>query len=188
MYTSKVVKEKPDSWHHGLSPSSRQAQLDSLLQGLKGLADTGLAAVSVLANPHHRRIVPLMERELRIYEMSDAANPMSLAHSRLLNEPLPREYAATRARRAVNLKGGKYGNDDLWSFKMLPNAPAVSGLPSLLPFLRRISAILTTVFSAEGDRGHPRSDPPTPRAHAGVGAGRVQEGEEHPAAIAPGAT
>jgi hypothetical protein len=30
----------------------------------------------VLANLHHRRIVPLMERELRIYEMSDVANPI----------------------------------------------------------------------------------------------------------------
>jgi hypothetical protein len=30
-YTGKVVKEKPDSWHHGMSPSSCQARLDSLL-------------------------------------------------------------------------------------------------------------------------------------------------------------
>jgi hypothetical protein len=46
---------------------------------LKGLADTGLGAASVLANLHHRRVVPLMERELRVYEMSEAANPTSFA-------------------------------------------------------------------------------------------------------------
>jgi hypothetical protein len=63
-----------------MSPSSRQVRLDSLLQGLKNLADVGIAAASVLMNLHHRRIVPLMERELRTYEMSDAANPVSLAH------------------------------------------------------------------------------------------------------------
>jgi hypothetical protein len=53
--------------------------LESLTDALWSLADAGLGAASVLANLHHRRIVPLMERELRIFEMSDAANPMSLA-------------------------------------------------------------------------------------------------------------
>jgi hypothetical protein len=32
-----------------------------------------LGAASVLTNLHHRRIIPLMERALRIYKMSDAA-------------------------------------------------------------------------------------------------------------------
>jgi hypothetical protein len=77
-----VLKEKADSWHHDLSPSSRQERLESLLNALKNLADTGLGAASVLANLHHRRIVPLMERELRIYEMSEAANPTSLVLTR----------------------------------------------------------------------------------------------------------
>jgi hypothetical protein len=36
--------------------------LDSLLAALKALADNGLAAGCVLANLHHRRVVPLMER------------------------------------------------------------------------------------------------------------------------------
>jgi hypothetical protein len=64
-----------------MSPSSHQARLDSLLNALKGLADTGLEAASVLANLHHQRIVPLMERELRNHEMSEAANPTTLACS-----------------------------------------------------------------------------------------------------------
>jgi hypothetical protein len=58
----------------------------------------------IISNFHHRLIVPLMERELRIFEMSDAANPTSLARSQLLQECLLEEYAATRARHAVNLK------------------------------------------------------------------------------------
>jgi hypothetical protein len=122
--------EKADSWHHGVSPSSHQARLDSLLTALKNLEDDGLGAASVLANLHHRRIVPLMERELRIHEMSEAANPTSLAHSRFLSERLPREYTATRARRAISLKAVRHDNDDLWSFIMLPDAPAVSGSSS----------------------------------------------------------
>jgi hypothetical protein len=72
-----------------LSPSSRQDRLESLLVGLKSLAYAGLEAASVLANPHHRRIIPHMERELRIFEMTEEADPMALARSRLLHERFP---------------------------------------------------------------------------------------------------
>jgi hypothetical protein len=105
--------ERADSWYHNVSPSSHQARLDSLLTALKNLVDAGLGAASVLANLHHRRIVPLMERELRVYEMSEAANLTSLARWRFLHELLPQEYAATRARRAISLKAVTHSNDDL---------------------------------------------------------------------------
>jgi hypothetical protein len=78
-YTGKVLKEKADSWWHGVSPSSRQDRLESALLALKDLADAGLGAASVLANLHHQRIVPLMERRLHIFEMSDATDPVALA-------------------------------------------------------------------------------------------------------------
>jgi hypothetical protein len=74
-----------------------------------------------------------MEREIRIFEMEEMANPAALSHSRLIHEPFPQEYVATRARRAVNLKAVKNSNDDLWSFVMLPDGPLVSGL--FPPFL-----------------------------------------------------
>jgi hypothetical protein len=127
--------EKGDSWHHGVSPSSHQVRLDALLAALKNLAYAGLGAASVLANLHHQRIVPLMERELRVHEMSEVANPTSLACLRFLSERLPQEYAATRARRAINLKAVRHNNDDLWSFVMLPDAPAVSRSSSPPHFL-----------------------------------------------------
>jgi hypothetical protein len=142
-YTGKVLKEKADSWHHGLSPSSRQDRLESILLALKGLVDAGLGAALVLANFQHRWIVPLMERELRIYEMSETANPVSLARSRLLHDHFPPEYTATRARRAISLKAVEHGNDDLWSFVMLPDAPTVSRLPPSFIPSRRADAILT---------------------------------------------
>jgi hypothetical protein len=124
-----MLKAKTDAWHHGVSPSSRQERLESLTSVLKSLADAGLGAASVLANLHHRRIVPLMERELRIFEMTEEADPTALARSRLLHERLPQEYAATRARRAINLRSVPHSREDLWSFIMLPNAPVVSRLP-----------------------------------------------------------
>jgi hypothetical protein len=134
-WTGKVVKEKADSWWHGLSPSSRQDRLDSALQALKALADGRLTAASVLANLHHRRIIPLMERRLHIFEMHEEADPVALAQSRLLPDLLPQEYAATRARRAVNLKVIRTDDVALWSFVMLPYGPLVSGFP---PPLRSI--------------------------------------------------
>jgi hypothetical protein len=109
-YSGKVLKEKADSWHHGVSPPSHQTRLDSLLDMLKALADGGLTAGCVLTNLHHRRIVPLMERPLRIFEMHKDADPIALAESRLLPGLFPREYAATRARRTINLWPGQ--NDD----------------------------------------------------------------------------
>jgi hypothetical protein len=112
-YTGKVVKEKADSWWHGVSPSSRQDRLESALLALKNLADAGLGESSVFANLHHRRIIPLMERQLRIFEMSEAADPVALAQSRLAHDPFPQEYAATRARRAINLKAVRHDNDNL---------------------------------------------------------------------------
>jgi hypothetical protein len=59
------------------------------LQASKALADVGLGAVSVLMNLHHWRIIPLMERRLRIFEMHEEADPVALAQSRLLPDPLP---------------------------------------------------------------------------------------------------
>jgi hypothetical protein len=100
--------------------------LDSALKALKALVDAGLTAASVLANLHHRRIVHLMERRLRIFEMEETADPVALAQSLLLPDLLPQEYAATRARRAINLKAVRHSDDDLWSFAMLPEGPLVS--------------------------------------------------------------
>jgi hypothetical protein len=48
-----------------------------------------------------------MERELRIHEMSEAANRTVLARSRLPHDRFPREYAAMTARRAISLKAGR---------------------------------------------------------------------------------
>jgi hypothetical protein len=134
-YTGKVLKAKIDAWHHGLSPPSRQDRLESLLNGLKSLADVGLGVASVLANLHHRRIVPLMERELRIFEMTEEADLTALVRSRLLREHFPQEYVATRARRVVNLRSVQTDRDDLWSFIKLPDAPPVNRLPLAFRFL-----------------------------------------------------
>jgi hypothetical protein len=99
------------------------------------LADAGLTAASVLANLHHRRIVPLMERRHRIFEMHEEADPVALAQSRLLPDLLPQEYAATRARRAVNLKVIRNDDVALWSFVMLPYLACQLSVRNVVPTL-----------------------------------------------------
>jgi hypothetical protein len=133
--------EKADSWHHGVSPSSHQTRLDSLLAVLKTLADDGLTTGCVLANLHHRRIIPLMERPLHIFEMHEDTDLVALAQSRLMPDLFPREYAATRAQRAIDLRAARSDDATLWAFTMLPVGPLVSGLPPppVLP-VRGISA------------------------------------------------
>jgi hypothetical protein len=124
-YTGLVLRERPDSWRHGVSPPSHRRRLDSLLAALRNLAARGLTAATVLAFLHHRRVVPLMERPLRIFEMTETANPVTLARSRMLPSPLLREYAATRARSAVDTRLLR-SDRSLWDLEMLPTGPLVS--------------------------------------------------------------
>jgi hypothetical protein len=197
-YTGKVLRERAASWYHGVSPPSHQAQLDSLVAALKRLADRRLTAGCVLANLHHRRIVPLMERRLRIFEMREDADPVALAESRLLRDPFPRSYAATRARRAIDLMLGLGNDASLWAFDMLPAGQLVSGfldfLSCLAGCLGRRRVLKLRLTSADGVRER-REVRPThasvPRtcargATARAGAGEPQEGARGAATGAPG--
>jgi hypothetical protein len=97
---------------------------------LKVLSDAGLTAASVLVNPHHRQIGHLMERRLRIFEMKETADPVALVQSRLMPDLLLQEYAAMRARCAVNLRAMRVDDSALWAFTMLNEGPLVSRVPT----------------------------------------------------------
>jgi hypothetical protein len=85
----------------------------------------GLTTATVLAFLHHRWIVPLMERPLCIFEMTEAADPVALARSRMLPSPLKRGYVLTRARSAVDTRMLR-GDRSPWDLEMLPTGPLVS--------------------------------------------------------------
>jgi hypothetical protein len=85
----------------------------------------GLTVAGVLAFLHHRRVVPLMERPLCIYEMTEEADPVALARSRVLPTPLERRYALTRARNAVDTRMLRQDRSP-WDLEMLPTGPLVS--------------------------------------------------------------
>jgi hypothetical protein len=196
-WTGKVMKEKADSWCHGLSPSSRQDRMASALKALKALADAALTAVSVLANLHHWRIVPLMERRLRIFEMGETADPVALAQSRLLPDLFPQEYATRRARSAVNLRAMRVDDTALLAFTMLPEGPLVSMVPTPLRSFGFVEHRRDLGFHSPpaGDGRERRAvrlaHAPSPSvrvrgAAAGARAGGAQEGEEDPTTGKPG--
>jgi hypothetical protein len=110
---------------------------------LKELAGRGLIAGCVLANLHHRWVVPLMERPLRIFEMTEIADPVALARSRLLPDPFPRAFAANRARRAIDPKSGRCDDMALWALEMLPTGQLVSGVLDFISSFSRFFELLT---------------------------------------------
>jgi hypothetical protein len=120
-----VLREKPNSWGHGVSTVQHWRRLDTLLDTLRSLAARGLTAATVLAFLHHRRIVPLMERPLCIFEMTEAADPVALARSRMLPSPLERGYALTQARSAVDTRMLRSDRSP-WDLETLPTGPLVS--------------------------------------------------------------
>jgi hypothetical protein len=150
------------------------------LEALKVLADAGLTAASVLANLHHRRIVPLMERQLRIFEMKETADPVALAQLWLMLDLLLQEYAATRARCAVNLKAMRVDGTVLWAFAMLPEGPLVSRIPPSLRSFGSWSIIVIWGFTRPLQVmvvKAARSDPTTSRAQARARAAQRREQE-----------
>jgi hypothetical protein len=179
-YTGKVLRERAISWHHGVSPPSHKVRLDSLLAALKHLADRGLTAGCVLANLHHRRIVPLMERRLRIFEMDKDADPIALVESRLRQDLFPWEYAATLSRRAIDLRSGRNDDASLRAFTMLPVGPLVSGpsRPLVMPICGASACLEILPVSLQiRVMNVARSDPPTPRSHAHARAAQRREQE-----------
>jgi hypothetical protein len=196
-WTGKVVKEKTDSWWHGLSPSSRQVRLASALKALKALADARLTAASILANLHHRRIVPLIVRRLRISEMKETADPVALAQLRLMPDLLLQEYAAMRARCSFNLRAMRVDDTALWAFTMLPEGPLVSRVPTPLSVYCLVERCRDLGFhsppAGDGRERHTvrPAHAPSPSTHTRgtavrAGAGGAQEGAEHPVTAAPG--
>jgi hypothetical protein len=96
------------------------------LAALRYLSEQGLTAMGVLAFLHHRRVVPLMERPLCIFQMTEEADPVALARSRMLPTPLGRPYALTRARSAVDIRMPVHPDRTPWDLEMLPTGPLVS--------------------------------------------------------------
>jgi hypothetical protein len=80
-----VVTVAADAWRHE-TPHDRQKNLEPLLKALEALRKGGLTAAGVIAAIHHRRVLPLAERRLPLWEMTPEAD---LEGSRMSSNPLP---------------------------------------------------------------------------------------------------
>ena len=114
-FTNKVLRERPVKWNWGVSPLPRQARLEVLTDALRHLAKKELTAAAVIANFHRQRVIPLVERNRPIFELTPE---VPAAGSRTSNELLSYSAAARRAKCAVAQFPSK--SEDLWKIKMRP--------------------------------------------------------------------
>jgi hypothetical protein len=84
-FSQRVVTVAADAWRYG-TPHDRQKNLEPLLKALEVLRKGGLTAAGVIAAIHRRRVLPLAERRLPLWEMTPEAD---LEGSRMSSDPLP---------------------------------------------------------------------------------------------------
>jgi hypothetical protein len=84
-FSQRVVTVTADAWRYG-TPHDRQKNLEPLLKALEVLRKGGLTAAGVIAAIHRRRVLPLAERRLPLWEMTREAD---LEGWRMSSDPLP---------------------------------------------------------------------------------------------------
>jgi hypothetical protein len=85
---------REDNWSYGVVEEEKP-KLQPLLDALRKLHQRRLTAGMVSTTFHHRRVLPLMQRRLRIDEMMSG---VSLEGSWMLHETLPQDEVARRVR------------------------------------------------------------------------------------------
>jgi hypothetical protein len=73
LFSQRVVTAAADNWRYG-TPHDRQKNLQPLLKALGELRKGGLTAAGVVAAIHRRRVLPLTERRLPLWEMTPEAD------------------------------------------------------------------------------------------------------------------
>jgi hypothetical protein len=84
-FSQRVVTAAVDNWRYG-TPRDRQKNLQPLLKALEELREGGLTAAGVVAAIHRRRVLPLTERRLPLWEMTPWVDLEGL---RMSSDPLP---------------------------------------------------------------------------------------------------
>ena len=94
----------PEKWKWGV-PKVDQPKLEPLLEGLARLRNHGLTAAVVVAAFHRRRVLPLMARRRRLFEMrpGEPVEGTRMSSSALSDEEIHRRVGETVD---VKLRGG----------------------------------------------------------------------------------
>ena len=99
-YTEHLISERSDHWRYGVV-QAHQPRLDPILDALKKLHEEGLTVALVLYAVHHRRVLPLMYRPLRMDEMGPGVSSHVLEACRMSNEAPADDQVAAKVRAAV---------------------------------------------------------------------------------------
>jgi len=116
-YTGCLISKRPDNWNYGVV-KALQSRLRPILDAMKTLREKGLTAVLVLSAVHHRRVLPLMSRRLRMDEMGPGVSSHDLEACRISNEAPADEEVAARVRAAI---AGDFQPEHVNGFPMKPD-------------------------------------------------------------------
>jgi len=116
-YTGRLITERPENWTYGVV-QVHQSRLDPLLDALKKLRLEGLTVALVLSAVHHRRVLPLMSRPLRMDEMGSSVSSRDLEACRMSNEAPADDEVAARVRAAI---AGDFKPEHVNGFPMRPD-------------------------------------------------------------------
>jgi hypothetical protein len=111
-FSQRVVTAAGGNWRYGAS-RERQKNLQPLLKALEELREGGLTAVGVVAAIHRRRVLPLTERRLPLWEMTLGVDLEGLQMS---SDPLPADDLHRRV-------AGTVGKLDAGAFSQLSMRP-----------------------------------------------------------------
>jgi hypothetical protein len=172
---------REENWTYGVVEEDKP-KLQPLLDALRRLRQRGLTVGMVAAAFHRRRVLPLMQRLLRIDEMTLEA---SLEGSRMSHESLPLDEVTQRARWMV----GSFKQEDIDRVPMRPTQgfePLVSVVfASLGSFCFPIPSTKLVEASVQDLSAVKESRPPVPEDQATREARRLlvaQKKEEKDAA------
>ena len=140
-YTGRLISERPGHWSYGVV-QAHQARLDPILDALKKLREEGLTAVLVLSTVHHRRVLPLMSRPLRMEEMGPSILSRTLEACRMSNEAPADDEVAARVRATV---AGDFQPEHVNGFPMRPDQGSID-LASPFPMYGFDSQFSSTIF------------------------------------------
>ena len=129
------MESQSEKWGYDIIKPD-QPRLEPLLRALGKLRDHGLTVAVVVAAFHHRRVLPLMARRRRLFEMtpSDPIKGIKMSALALTDEEILR-----RVREAVD---GKLKIDGLMPFPMRPSRGYISLVSWVLPRPSRPSCLL----------------------------------------------
>jgi hypothetical protein len=158
-----------ENWTYGVVEEDKP-KLQPLLDALRRLRQHGLTAGMVAAAFHRRRVLPLMQRRLRIDEMTSEA---SLEGSQMSHESLPLDEVTRRAQWMV----GSFKQEDIDKVPMRPTQgfePLVSvAVDSLgffffpIPSTKLVEAFVQDMSAVKESR------PPVPKDRAAREARRL---------------